>query len=93
VEILRRGNLPVRALVHREDERADALRAMGAAVVLGDLTLAGDVAGALAGCRRMARNGDATSLQGISPVRSASVENPSTESRFRQKAPPAYRND
>ena len=38
------------ALVRREDERADALRAMGAEVVLGDLTRAGDVARALAGC-------------------------------------------
>jgi len=53
VEILRSRNLPVRALVHREDERADALRAMGAEVVLGDLTRAGDVARVLAGCRRM----------------------------------------
>src|SRR5271166_4299827 len=53
VEILRRRNLPVRALVRREDERADALRAMRAEVVLGDLTRAGDVARALAGCRRM----------------------------------------
>jgi uncharacterized protein YbjT (DUF2867 family) len=53
VEILRRRNLPVRALVHREDERADALRALGAEVVVGDLTRAGDVARALAGCRRM----------------------------------------
>ena len=40
VEILRRRNLPVRALVRREDERADALRAMGAEVVVGDLTRA-----------------------------------------------------
>ena len=53
VEILRRRNLPVRALVRRKDERADALRAMGAEVVLGDLTRADDVARALAGCRRM----------------------------------------
>ncbi len=53
VEILRRRNVPVRALVRREDERADALRVMGAEVVLGDLTRAGDVARALAGCRRM----------------------------------------
>ena len=53
VEILRRHDLPVRALVHREDERAQALRAMGAEVVLGDLTRAGDVARVLTGCRRM----------------------------------------
>ena len=53
VETLRRGNLPVRALVRREDERADALRAIGAEVVVGDLTRAEDVFRALEGCRRM----------------------------------------
>jgi NAD(P)H dehydrogenase (quinone) len=53
VEILRQRNLPVRALVRREDERADALRAIGDEVVVGDLTRAEDIARALAGCRRM----------------------------------------
>ncbi len=53
VEILRRRGLPVRALVLREDERTDALRANGIDVVVGDLTEARDVAGALSGCRRM----------------------------------------
>ena len=53
VEILRQRGLPVRALVRREDERSEALRALGAEVVVGDLTRAGDVARALAGCRRM----------------------------------------
>ena len=53
VEILRRRGLPVRALVRREDERADALRAIGAEVLVGDLTRASDVARALAGCQRM----------------------------------------
>jgi NAD(P)H dehydrogenase (quinone) len=53
VELLRQRALPVRALVRREDERADALRAIGAEVVVGDLTRAGDVARALAGCQRM----------------------------------------
>ena len=38
VEALRRRELPVRALVRREDERAQALRATGAEVVVGDLT-------------------------------------------------------
>jgi NAD(P)H dehydrogenase (quinone) len=51
--MLRRRDLPVRALVRREDERADALRALGAEVVVGDLTHAEDVARALAGCRRL----------------------------------------
>jgi NAD(P)H dehydrogenase (quinone) len=53
VEKLRQRDLPVRALVRREDERADALRALGAEVVTGDLTRAEDVTRALAGCRRM----------------------------------------
>ncbi|MCU1679784.1 MAG: hydroxylase [Amycolatopsis sp.] len=50
--LLSRG-LPVRALVRRSDERADALRAQGAEVVVADLTRAGDIAGALDGCRGM----------------------------------------
>ncbi|GLX02004.1 NAD(P)H-binding protein [Microtetraspora sp. NBRC 16547] len=53
VEILRRHDLPVRALVRREDDRAQALRAMGAEVVVGDLTRGADVAPAMAGCRRV----------------------------------------
>lgn len=53
VEGLRRRDLPVRAMVHRDDERARALRATGAEVVVGDLTRAGDIADALAGCTRM----------------------------------------
>ena len=53
VELLRERSLPVRALIRREDERADALRAMGAEVVVGDLTNASDVTHALVGCRRM----------------------------------------
>ncbi len=53
VEILRRRELPVRALVRSEDERAEALRATGVEVVVGDLTRAEDVARALDGCRRM----------------------------------------
>ena len=44
VEKLRQRDLPVRAMVHREDERAEALRATGAEVVVGDLTRAEDVA-------------------------------------------------
>jgi NAD(P)H dehydrogenase (quinone) len=53
VEILRERHLPVRALVRSEDERAEALRAIGAEVVVGDLTRAEDVARALEGCRRL----------------------------------------
>jgi NAD(P)H dehydrogenase (quinone) len=40
-EMVRRRGLPVRTLVHREDERAEALRATGAEV--GDLTQPVDV--------------------------------------------------
>jgi uncharacterized protein YbjT (DUF2867 family) len=53
VEILRGRDLLVRALVRTDDERADALRATGAEVVVGDLTRAEDVARTLEGCRRM----------------------------------------
>jgi uncharacterized protein YbjT (DUF2867 family) len=53
VEKLRQSGLPVRALVRREDERSDAIRALGAEVVVGDLTHAEDVARALSGCQRI----------------------------------------
>jgi NAD(P)H dehydrogenase (quinone) len=53
VETLRQRDWPVRAVVRRDDARAAALRATGAEVVVGDLTRAGDVARALAGCRRL----------------------------------------
>jgi NAD(P)H dehydrogenase (quinone) len=53
VELLRRRSLPVRAFVHREDERADTLRKTGAEVVVGDLTRTEDVARALEGAQRM----------------------------------------
>ncbi len=53
VGMLRQHGLPVRALVHRQDERAEALRAIGAEVVVGDLTQPVDVVRALAGCRRL----------------------------------------
>jgi uncharacterized protein YbjT (DUF2867 family) len=53
VDLLRQRGLPVRALVHREDERAEALRATGAEVVVGDLTRTADVARAFAGCHRV----------------------------------------
>jgi len=53
VDLLRQRGMPVRALVLRDDERASALRATGAEVVVADLTNASDVVGALAGCQRM----------------------------------------
>jgi len=48
--LLRRG-IPVRAMVRREDDRAAALRAAGAEVVVGDLLEPGDVYRVVSGCR------------------------------------------
>jgi uncharacterized protein YbjT (DUF2867 family) len=53
VDLLLRRGLPVRAQVHHDDERAAALRAAGAEVVVGDLTRIEDVQRALAGVRRV----------------------------------------
>jgi uncharacterized protein YbjT (DUF2867 family) len=53
VRLLRERGLPVRAMLHHDDERADALRALGAQVVVGDLTRPDDVANALDGSSRM----------------------------------------
>src|SRR5687768_14307115 len=50
--LLDRG-LPVRAMVRREDDRAAALRAAGAEVVLGDLLKPADVYRVVSGCRRV----------------------------------------
>ena len=45
--------LPVRAMVRREDDRAAALRAAGAEVVVGDLLEPTDVYRVVSGCRRV----------------------------------------
>jgi uncharacterized protein YbjT (DUF2867 family) len=50
--LLDRGE-SVRAMVHRDDARADALRARGAEVVVGDLTNPVDVQAAMSGISRM----------------------------------------
>ena len=50
--LLDRG-LPVRAMVRREDDRAAALRAAGAEVVVGDLLEPADVYRVVNGCRRL----------------------------------------
>jgi uncharacterized protein YbjT (DUF2867 family) len=52
-EQLRAQDVPVRFLVRREDERAAELRALGAEVVVGDLTRPETVAAALQGVTRM----------------------------------------
>jgi NAD(P)H dehydrogenase (quinone) len=53
VDLLRQREFPVHTLVRREDQRAEALRALGAEVVIGALIEPADVARALKGCRRM----------------------------------------
>ena len=50
--LLARGH-KVRALVRREDERAEALRRLGAEVVEGDLTDLASMHRAVEGCRRI----------------------------------------
>jgi uncharacterized protein YbjT (DUF2867 family) len=50
--LLDRG-LPVRAMTRREDDRAAALRAAGAEVVIGDLLEPADVSRVVSGCRRI----------------------------------------
>ncbi len=50
--LLDRG-LPVRAMVRREDDRAAALRAIGAEMVVGDLLEPADVYRVVSGCRRI----------------------------------------
>jgi uncharacterized protein YbjT (DUF2867 family) len=53
VELLLDDGEHVRAMVRRDDERADQLRALGAEVVVGDLTRAGDIVAAMQGASRM----------------------------------------
>lgn len=53
VESLLGDGEQVRAMVHREDQRAQQLRELGADVVIGDLTHASDIVDALTGVRRM----------------------------------------
>ena len=52
-ELLLDRGLPVRAMVRREDDRAAALRAAGAEVVLGDLLEPDDVYRVVNGCRSL----------------------------------------
>jgi len=53
VRFLREQGRAVRAMVHHDDERAEPLRALGAEVVVGDLTDPADVARVLDGCPRV----------------------------------------
>ena len=51
--LLLENGLPVRAMVRREDDRAAALRAAGAEVVVGNLLEPADVYRVVSGCRRV----------------------------------------
>jgi uncharacterized protein YbjT (DUF2867 family) len=53
VALLRQRGRAVRAMAHHDDDRADALRALGADVVVGDLTRPADVATALDSVQQM----------------------------------------
>lgn len=53
VELLRKANLPVRALVRQEDDRADRLRSLGAEVVVADLRKTEQVLPILQGCQKI----------------------------------------
>jgi uncharacterized protein YbjT (DUF2867 family) len=53
VQSLLDSSAQVRAMVRRDDDRADQLRAIGADVIVGDLTSAGDIVDAMNGVRRM----------------------------------------
>ncbi|MGI8334257.1 NAD(P)H-binding protein [Actinomadura scrupuli] len=53
LDLLRAQEVPVRVLVRRDDDRAAGLRALGAEVVVGDLTRPESVAAALEGVGRM----------------------------------------
>ncbi|WP_433605187.1 NAD(P)H-binding protein [Prescottella agglutinans] len=53
VDLLSEHNVPVRVMVRRDDARADEVRALGAEVVLGDLTRPETIAAALDGVQRM----------------------------------------
>jgi uncharacterized protein YbjT (DUF2867 family) len=53
VQMLLDGGETVRAMVHHDDGRADQLREMGADVIVGDLTSAGDIVDAMDGMRRV----------------------------------------
>jgi NAD(P)H dehydrogenase (quinone) len=53
VELLRGKGVPVRAMVRRDDDRAQALATLGAEIVTGDLTELSDVRRVMEGCQRL----------------------------------------
>ncbi|WP_099023986.1 NmrA family NAD(P)-binding protein [Mycolicibacterium palauense] len=80
VQLLTQRGATVRALVHRE-EHADALRALGAQVVVGDLTDPHDVVSAMRGVRRVFFNMGVSSsyLQAATLVSAAGRDHGSLE--------------
>jgi uncharacterized protein YbjT (DUF2867 family) len=76
VELLLGSGAAVRAMVRRDDERAQQLRELGAEVVVGDLTRAGDIVAALQDIRRMFFNMSVSSdyLLATTEVCAAAVE-------------------
>ncbi|MER5389513.1 NAD(P)H-binding protein [Saccharopolyspora sp. NPDC002686] len=53
VGLLRERGFAVRAMAYHDDDRVEALRSLGAEVVVGDLAQRADVVRALDGVRRM----------------------------------------
>ena len=82
VEQLSAQRIPVRALVHHDDDRAAALRAMaGVEVVVGDLTKGPDVVAALDGCSRLYFGMSVSPyyLEATATVAAAALDNGSVE--------------
>lgn len=74
--------MPVRALVHHDDDRVEALRAMDTVeVVVGDLTKGPDVVAALDGCRRLffSMSVSADYLEATATVAAAALDKGSVE--------------
>src|SRR5439155_326363 len=89
--LLDRG-LPVRAMVRREDDRAAALRAVGAEVVVGDLLEPADVYRVISGCRRVYFGMSVSAGYLEAPVRghktcTGSPESSRTRSTVRSRTP------
>ena len=82
VEHLTAQQIPVRAMVHHEDDRAAALRALkGVEVVVSDLTRGSDVVAALDGCRRVyfGMSVSPAYLEATATVAAAALDNGSVE--------------
>jgi uncharacterized protein YbjT (DUF2867 family) len=83
VSILLGRQVPVRAFVRRDDDRADALRRAGAEIFVGDLTRTEDIARALDTCRRVYFGMSISSsyLEAEGDARNASFVSPATRAK------------